>query len=76
MLRMSWSASASLTPQQADQVKSLQDNLTSQWEQILLNEGNSNPFSSPNWPQIQVLIANQVNNLIKQLGGTPTSTAA
>jgi hypothetical protein len=62
-------SNGSLSPANAQQVTAYQQNLTAQWQQILLNQGGGNPVSNPQWPTIQALIAKQVNARITQLGG-------
>ena len=62
-------ANGSLTAQGAQQATAFQQNLTAQWQQILLNQGGGNPATNPQWPQIQTLIAKQVNDLVTKLGG-------
>jgi hypothetical protein len=62
-------SNGSLSAANAQQVTAYQQNLTAQWQQILLNQGGGNPASNPQWPTIQTLIAKQVNERITQLGG-------
>ncbi len=62
-------SNGSLSAAGAKQATALQQNLTAQWQQILLNQGGGNPQSNPQWPQIQTIIAKQVNALVTQLGG-------
>jgi hypothetical protein len=62
-------ANGSLSPQAAQQAMAYQQNLQAQWQQILLDQGGGNPQTNPQWPQIQALIAKQVNQRITQLGG-------
>lgn len=62
-------ANGSLSQQGAQQAIALQNSLTAQWEQILLNQGGGNPLTNPQWPQIQTVIAKQVNQFVQQLGG-------
>jgi hypothetical protein len=61
-------ANGSLSQAGAQQAMQLQDTLTNQWAQILLNQGGGQ-IDPRQWAAVQGNIAQQVNQLVAQLGG-------
>jgi hypothetical protein len=68
-------ANNQLTSGQAAQIATMQQNLTSQWKQVLFNQGVQDPTKDTRWPQIQAQIAQQVNTATQSMINTTLQAA-
>ena len=64
-----------LTSSQAASIAQQQAQLTSQWRQVLMNQGVTNPEQDSRWPQIQALIDQQMTAATQSMIQTTLQTA-